>query len=63
MRLLLFSTALLGLAACSSVTPLPDVRGSAVRPLNPTKWDYETALLAKQKEIGVTPALQAGGVR
>lgn len=63
MRRLFLLTAVLGLAACSTVTPLPDVRGSVVRPLNPTRWDYETSLLAKQKEIGVAPALQTGGVR
>lgn len=41
------------LAACSSTTPLPDVQGSVVRPLNPTKWDYQEAVLQKQKEIGI----------
>lgn len=45
--------ALLGAAGCASTTPLPDVQGSVLRPLNPTKWDYQTALERKQAEIGV----------
>ena len=39
------------------MTTLPDVKGSVVRPLNPTKWDYQAAVLEKQKEIGVTPQI------
>ena len=45
--------ALLGAAGCASTTPLPDVQGSVLRPLNPTKWDYQEALERKQAEIGV----------
>lgn len=45
--------ALLLAAGCASTTPLPDVRGSVVRPLNPTQWDYQDALQRKQAEIGV----------
>jgi hypothetical protein len=45
--------ALLLAAGCASTTPLPDVRGSVVRPLNPTQWDYKDALQRKQAEIGV----------
>ncbi len=45
--------ALLGLAGCATTTPLPDVRGSVVRPLNPTQWEYQDALERKQAEIGV----------
>jgi hypothetical protein len=45
--------ALLGVAGCATTTPLPDVRGSVVRPLNPTQWDYLEALQRKQAEIGV----------
>jgi hypothetical protein len=47
----------LSVSACASTTPLPDVAGSVVRPLNPTKWDYQTAVLEKQKEIGVAPRI------
>ena len=45
--------ALLLAAGCASTTPLPDVQGSVVRPLNPTQWDYQDALQHKQAEIGV----------
>lgn len=45
--------ALLSAAGCATTTPLPDVRGSVVRPLNPTQWDYQDALQRKQAEIGV----------
>ena len=45
--------ALLLAAGCASTTPLPDVQGSVVRPLNPTQWDYQDALQRKQAEIGV----------
>ncbi|WP_282128039.1 hypothetical protein [Roseobacter litoralis] len=45
--------ALLLVAGCATLTPLPDVRGSVVRPLNPTEWDYQDALERKQAEIGV----------
>ena len=45
--------ALLGVAGCASTTPLPDVSGSVVRPLNPTQWEYQDALERKQAEIGV----------
>lgn len=45
--------ALLFAAGCASTTPLPDVQGSVVRPLNPTQWDYQDALQRKQSEIGV----------
>ena len=45
--------ALLFVAGCATTTPLPDVRGSVVRPLNPTQWDYRQALQQKQAEIGV----------
>ncbi|MFV1761526.1 hypothetical protein VWY69_00380 [Phaeobacter sp. A90a-4k] len=45
--------ALLGVAGCATTTPLPDVRGSVVRPLNPTLWEYQEALRRKQAEIGV----------
>ncbi len=45
--------ALLGVAGCATTTPLPDVRGSVVRPLNPTHWEYQDALERKQAEIGV----------
>lgn len=45
--------ALLLVAGCATFTPLPDVRGSVVRPLNPTKWDYQDALERKQAQIGV----------
>jgi len=45
--------ALLLAAGCASTTPLPDVRGSVVRPLNPTQWDYQDALQRKQAEISV----------
>lgn len=45
--------ALLLAAGCATTTPLPDVRGSVVRPLNPTQWDYRQALHRKQAEIGV----------
>ena len=45
--------ALLLAAGCASTTPLPDVQGSVLRPLNPTKWDYQAALERKQAEIGV----------
>lgn len=45
--------ALLFAAGCASTTPLPDVRGSVVRPLNPTQWEYQDALERKQAEIGV----------
>lgn len=45
--------ALLLVAGCATLTPLPDVRGSVVRPLNPTKWDYQNALERKQAQIGV----------
>ncbi len=45
--------ALLFAAGCASTTPLPDVQGSVVRPLNPTQWDYQDALQRKQAEIGV----------
>lgn len=57
MNKIILLSAMLGMAACSTTTPLPDVRGSMVRPLNPTKWEYEAALLDKQKEIGVNPEL------
>ncbi|WP_299960851.1 hypothetical protein [uncultured Roseobacter sp.] len=40
-------------AGCASTTPLPDVQGSVVRPLNPTQWNYQDALQRKQAEIGV----------
>lgn len=40
-------------AGCATLTPLPDVQGSVVRPLNPTEWDYQDALERKQAEIGV----------
>ncbi|WP_120632542.1 hypothetical protein [Ruegeria sp. EL01] len=40
-------------AGCATTTPLPDVRGSVVRPLNATQWDYQEALEQKQAEIGV----------
>ncbi|MGY9048371.1 hypothetical protein P775_20135 [Puniceibacterium antarcticum] len=49
---------LLAASACATTTPLPDVKGSVVRPLNPTKWDYQAAVLDKQKEIGVTPRIE-----
>lgn len=52
MRNIILLVAVLGTAACSSTTPLPEVRGSTVRPLNPTKWDYEAAVAKKQREIG-----------
>ncbi|MEP3329827.1 hypothetical protein [Sedimentitalea sp.] len=45
--------ALLLVAGCATLTPLPDVHGSVVRPLNPTEWDYQGALERKQAEIGV----------
>ena len=45
--------ALLFAAGCASTTPLPDVQGSVLRPLNPTQWDYQDALQHKQAEIGV----------
>jgi len=45
--------ALLLVAGCATTTPLPDVRGSVVRPLNPTQWNYQDALQRKQAEIGV----------
>jgi len=45
--------AMLGVAGCATTTPLPDVRGSVVRPLNPTQWDYQESLQQKQAEIGV----------
>lgn len=45
--------ALLLAAGCASTTPLPDVQGSVVRPLNPTQWNYQDALERKQAEIGV----------
>ncbi|WP_282063602.1 hypothetical protein [Roseobacter litoralis] len=44
---------LLFAAGCASTTPLPDLRGSVVRPLNPTQWKYQDALERKQAEIGV----------
>lgn len=44
---------LLFTAGCASTTPLPDVQGSVVRPLNPTQWNYQDALQRKQAEIGV----------
>lgn len=49
----LILVALLGVAGCATTTPLPDVRGSVVRPLNPTQWDYQEAVQQKQAEIGV----------
>ncbi|MGB7243159.1 MAG: hypothetical protein WBC93_13865 [Sulfitobacter sp.] len=45
--------ALLLAAGCATTTPLPDARGSVVRPLNPTQWNYQDALQRKQAEIGV----------
>lgn len=53
MKKLFVLAAALGATACTPVTPLPDVRGSMVRPLNPTKWNYQEAVLQKQKEIGL----------
>ena len=57
MKKLVLVMAVLSISACATTTPLPDVKGSVVRPLNPTKWDYQTAVLEKQKEIGVTPQI------
>ncbi|WP_420006707.1 hypothetical protein [Arenibacterium sp. LLYu02] len=57
MKKLVLLMAALSISACAATTPLPDVKGSAVRPLNPTKWDYQAAVLEKQKEIGVTPQI------
>ncbi len=57
MKKLVLLMAVLSISACAATTPLPDVKGSAVRPLNPTKWDYQAAVLEKQKEIGVTPQI------
>ena len=51
MKKLVLLMAVLSISACATTTPLPDVKGSVVRPLNPTKWDYQAAVLEKQKEI------------
>lgn len=53
MKQIIIFALLLGVAGCATTTPLPDVRGSVVRPLNPTQWDYQEALQHKQAEIGV----------
>ena len=57
MKKLVLLMAVLSISACATTTLLPDVKGSVVRPLNPTKWDYQAAVLEKQKEIGVTPQI------
>ena len=57
MKKLVLLMAVLSISACATTTPLPDVKGSVVRPLNPTKWDYQAAVIEKQREIGVTPQI------
>ena len=57
MKFYVLLMAFLGLTACATTTPLPDVAGTQVRPLNPTKWNYQDAVLEKQKEIGVSPRI------
>ena len=57
MKFSVLLTAVLGLTACATTTPLPNVAGTQVRPLNPTKWNYQDAVLQKQKEIGVSPRI------
>ncbi|MCE6958118.1 hypothetical protein LAZ40_03485 [Cereibacter sphaeroides] len=57
MRNIFLLVAMLTMAACGGTTPLPEVRGSTVRPLNPTKWDYEDAVARKQREIGLHPQM------
>lgn len=62
MKTVILLTLVLCASACASrTTPLPDVSGSTVRPLNPTQWDYQAAVLQKQKEIGVAPRIGGGG--
>lgn len=48
----MIAIALISATGCSTTTPLPDVRNSVVRPLNPTLWNYQEALNKKQAEIG-----------
>lgn len=53
MRKVVLTLALaVSIAGCASTTPLPDVRGSILRPLNPTKWDYQKAMERRQSKIG-----------
>ena len=53
LKILMIATLSLLAAGCAKPTPLPEVGASLVRPLNPTKWDYEAALHARQAKIGI----------
>lgn len=57
MKKFLILSAMLCMAACSTTTQLPDLRGETVRPLNASRWDYQQALQDKQREIGVRPVV------
>lgn len=49
--------AALALSACAATNPeAPDLRGSVVEPMNPSKWDYEDAVRARQEALANLPS-------
>lgn len=49
--------AALALSACATLNPeAPNLRGAAVEPLNPSKWDHTDAVKARQEALAGLPA-------
>lgn len=47
----------LALSACATANPLaPNLRGTAVEPLNPSKWNHADAVKARQAALADLPA-------
>lgn len=47
----------LALSACATANPqAPNLRGTAVEPLNPSKWDYADAVKTRQEALANLPA-------